>query len=168
MKQEVEITETIAWIKEFVIKHNLCPFAHKPVSENRVKYLLVNKVIGSELRDIFLEEVRNLSTDATISNSFLVCPKLNKDFLTYINFIYELEELLIQEGFEGIFQLASFHPLYQFGGTVPEDVTNRTNRSPHALIHILRGDEMEKAIKHYGNTDQIPFQNIEKMRNLFQ
>ena len=168
MAQEVEIKETIAWIKEFVIKHNLCPFANKPVSEKKVKYELVNESIGNELKNKFLEEVRYLISDPNISNSFLVCPKLNGDFLSYIHFIYELEECLVQEELEDAYQVASFHPLYQFAGTLPGDVTNRTNRSPHALIHILRGAEMEQAIKQHGNTDQIPFQNIEKMKKLFQ
>ena len=162
--QEVEIEETIAWIKEFVIKNNLCPFAHKPVSENKVKYVLVHEKIGNELKNIFLEQVKN----PTISNSFLVCPNLNADFLSYIQLIYDLEECLIEKGLEESYQVASFHPLYQFAGTAPEDVTNKTNRSPHALIHILRGSEMEQAIKQHGNTDQIPFQNIEKMKKLFQ
>ena len=167
MDQAQEIIETANWINDFVLKHNLCPFAHKPVNENTVKYVLTNEEIGPDLVEKFLLELDQLKAKPSVSTCFLVCPKLNKDFLTYINFIYELEDVLIEKEFEEDFQLASFHPDYQFAGTLAEDVTNMTNRSPHALIHILRADEMEEAIEQYGDTDQIPINNMEKMKKLF-
>lgn len=167
MKEKQEIKETKAWIKDFVLKHNLCPFAHKPVNENKVKYIFSEAPIGKALEEIFFSEIQFLTENPDVSNSFLVCPKLNHDFLSYIHFIYKLEDLLVQKFLENQFQLASFHPAYQFGGTTFEDVSNKTNRSPHALIHILRGDEMEQAIKNHGNTEEIPIHNIEKMEKLF-
>jgi len=168
LKDSKEIKETVAWINDFVIKHNLCPFAHKPVSENKVRYVLVEEKIGTNLERFFLEEVNHLISNPSVSNSFLVCPKLNDDFMAYINMIYQLEDLLSDKELNEGFQIASFHPSYQFAGTTIDDVSNRTNRSPHALIHILRGDEMEAAIKQHGKTDQIPIQNIAKMNKLFK
>ncbi len=167
MKQKPEVVETIAWINNFVLKHNLCPFARKPINENKVRFEYLKTSEESTLENKFLEEVRLLISKPSISNSMLVCPELDSNFLAYMDLIYKLEDILVEEELEADFQVASFHPAYQFAGTSPEAVENLTNRSPHAIIHILRGDEMEEAIEQHGQTDQIPLQNIEKMKKLF-
>ena len=167
MKQKPEVVETIAWINNFVLKHNLCPFARKPINENKVRFEYLKTSEESTLENKFLEEVRLLISKPSISNSMLVCPELDSNFLAYMDLIYKLEDILVEEELEADFQVASFHPAYQFAGTTPEDVENLTNRAPHAIIHILRGDEMEEAIEQHGQTDQIPLQNIEKMKKLF-
>ena len=69
---------------------------------------------------------------------------------------------------EGVYQIASFHPDYQFGGTDLEDVENYTNRSPYPMLHLLREDSLEKAIEQYPNVDQIPIRNIELMNSMGQ
>ena len=70
------------------------------------------------------------------------------------------EKLLKQEGYEGIYQLASFHPLYLFADAAPDDAANYTNRSIYPMLHLLREASIDKALKHYKNPDKIPQHNI--------
>ncbi len=69
-------------------------------------------------------------------------------------------------GQNGVYQIASFHPDYQFGGTEPDDAENYTNRSPHPLLHLIREESLERAISNYPDSDQIPAHNIELMKSL--
>jgi hypothetical protein len=64
------------------------------------------------------------------------------------------------------FQLASFHPSYQFMGSSTDDVTNYTNKSPFPIIHILRSDSILKARLTYPDTLKIPQINIDKLKLL--
>jgi len=67
---------------------------------------------------------------------------------------------------EGVFQIASFHPDYQFAGSQATDVENYTNRSPHPMLHILREASVQAAIDAHPNTEQISQDNIQQMRTL--
>jgi hypothetical protein len=71
-------------------------------------------------------------------------------------------------GMEGVYQIASFHPDYQFEGTDPDDAENYTNRSPYPLLHLLREESLERAIAEFADVDQIPTRNIELMNSLGQ
>ena len=62
--------------------------------------------------------------------------------------------------FVGIYQIASFHPQYQFAETMPDDVSNYTNRSPYPMLHLIREASLEKAVANYADADQIPTRNI--------
>lgn len=71
-------------------------------------------------------------------------------------------------GFEGIYQIASFHPRYQFSGTNPDAAENYTNRSPHPMLHLIREQSIERAIAASTHAEQIPVRNIELMNQLGQ
>ena len=66
----------------------------------------------------------------------------------------------------GIFQIASFHPHYQFAGTAAADVENYTNRSPYPMLHLLREASLERSIASCPDTEQIPLRNIALMKRL--
>ena len=68
---------------------------------------------------------------------------------------------LAKESYEGIYQLASFHPQYLFAGSNDNDPANYTNRSPYPMLHILREESLSKAIDSYPNVDDIPQNNID-------
>ena len=93
-------------------------------------------------------------------------PKFLDDFFDYLDFIDEAEAILFEKGYEGVYQLASFHPDYCFADGASNDVTNYTNRSPYPMIHILREASLEKAISYYGNTEDIPENNKRCLRKL--
>ena len=67
---------------------------------------------------------------------------------------------------EGVYQIASFHPDYQFDGTKPDDVENYTNRSPYPMLHLIREASLERVIADYPDVDQIPARNIALMNSL--
>ena len=68
--------------------------------------------------------------------------------------------------YEGTYQLASFHPDYQFDGCDADDATNFTNRSPYPMLHILREDEVTKALDSYPSPETIPERNKQVCREL--
>jgi hypothetical protein len=69
-------------------------------------------------------------------------------------------------GLNGVYQIASFHPDYQFGGTAPDDVENYTNRSPYPMLHLIREESLERVIANYPDSDQIPEHNIALLKSL--
>jgi hypothetical protein len=76
------------------------------------------------------------------------------------------EQLLEKEGYEGVYQIASFHPKYLFAGTKESDPSNYTNRSPYPMLHLLREESLEQAIEKHINADLIPEKNIQKATEL--
>ena len=77
-------------------------------------------------------------------------------FQAYTDFLILLEH----SPWAGVFQVASFHPNYQFDG-VPEDAAeNLTNRAPYPVFHFIREASLEAALTHYENPEQIPERNI--------
>jgi hypothetical protein len=74
--------------------------------------------------------------------------------------------LLVQAELEGVYQIASFHPDYQFAGTAVGDAENFTNRSPYPMLHILREASLALSIAAYPDVEQIPVRNIEQMKSL--
>jgi hypothetical protein len=105
-----------------------------------------------------------LDKDKNIATTLLIFPNAFQEFDTYLQFVSFAEKLMQQKGYEGIYQLATFHPLYQFESSAPEDPANFTNRSIYPMLHLLREDQVRKAIQYYGNADEIPERNIQFAR----
>ncbi|MBV1875114.1 MAG: DUF1415 domain-containing protein, partial [Cycloclasticus sp.] len=82
----------------------------------------------------------------------------------YLDFAAVADALLIDEGYEGIFQLATFHPDYCFDGQKQDDASNYTNRSPYPILHLIREASIETALKNVASPDKIPSRNIEFAR----
>jgi hypothetical protein len=96
----------------------------------------------------------------------LVIPNALGDFEDYLDVVDLAETLLIDAGLEGIIQLASFHPYYQFAEEPVEAVSHFSNRSPYPLIHFLREDMMASALQNFINPEQIPARNIEMLQDI--
>ena len=162
------IEQTKNWVEKFVIGLNLCPFAKPVFVKNQIKFVLSEAKNPNELTKDFLEELTFLSgiegddTETTI----LVHPFVLQDFGHYLDYVDYANDLIYQAGLEGTFQIASFHPDYQFEDTEPNDIENYTNRSPFPMLHILREDTLEKAIETYPNVDAIPSNNIKKLKEI--
>jgi hypothetical protein len=159
---------TKSWVEKIVIGLNLCPFAKPVFIKNQIKFVLSEAKNPNELTKDFLEELNFLSgiegddTETTI----LVHPFVLQDFGHYLDYVHYANDLVYQAGLEGTFQIASFHPDYQFEDTEPTDIENYTNRSPFPMLHILREDTLEKAIKTYPNVEDIPENNIKKLKEI--
>ena len=109
---------------------------------------------------------RNATHNAPASTTLLAFPRALEEFEDYLQFLYLAQDLLADSGLEGLVQLASFHPHYQFSGTEAEAAENYTNRSPYPLLHILREQIVEKALASYPNPEQIPERNIALMNKM--
>lgn len=161
------INKTKAWIQDFVVTHNLCPFASKPFFDDKIGYHVIKSVETEVILSQFFEVAASLKNDDRISNAFVILPALQLTFLSYLDLFGLAEELLKAEGLDGDFQLVSFHPKYQFADLNYDDPVNMTNRSPFMMIHILRVDEVAEAIEAYGDTALILDANKKKLISFF-
>ncbi len=138
------------------------------MENEEVNFVVFNKKSFIDWPKLFTKELEELSDHPKFSTSFLILPWLDEDFESYLD-VLDLSQFLMEENqWDEKFQLASFHPNYQFAGTQADEPSNKTNRSPHALIHLLKIDEVTKAIDLYvGETESIPTRNIALMNKLF-
>ncbi|NRB66777.1 MAG: DUF1415 domain-containing protein [Vibrio sp.] len=168
-------TQTIAeqvnqWLNDVVIGLNLCPFAAKPQRNKQIK-IFVSKAKQEEalLEDILTQLMELESKTAEeLETTLVVVPNMLDDFYDYNLFIDWVEALIRQQGWEGTYQLATFHPDYCFGGAQPDDAENLTNRSPYPVFHLIREESMEKVLKHYPDPESIPDTNIARVESLSQ
>ncbi|WP_416308036.1 DUF1415 domain-containing protein [Neptunicella sp. SCSIO 80796] len=166
MNEKQVIRSIEEWLDTIVIGLNLCPFAAKPRRQDRIRIIVSDAQTEEEILTSLDQEILHLSDTPTISTSLLVLDKGLCDFEQYNQFLQLADDLLVQQGWQGIFQIASFHPGYQFAGTDLEDKENLTNRSPYPILHILREEEIEDVLRHYPDPDNIPRNNIARMTAL--
>lgn len=159
---------TADWLEHFVIGLNLCPFAKKPFATDSVIYHVEKTTKTETLLETLLTEllILNNTPASEISTTLIIHPYVLTDFLAYNDFLHVANDILQRVDLEGIIQIASFHPGYQFAGTQPDDITNYTNRSPFPMLHLLRESEVEQAVDNYPNTDKIPLENQQKLHSL--
>jgi len=161
-------TQMRAWIASFVVGMNLCPFARQPVEGGRVK------IVVSEARDneALLEALQSqlewidAQPPASTETTLIVIPHMLGDFLDFNDFLDLADALLEEFGWVGQFQFATFHPNYQFAGTLPGDAENYTNRAPWPTLQLLREDSLEAVLANYPDPEQIPERNIDAMEEL--
>ncbi|EIN9982724.1 DUF1415 family protein [Vibrio parahaemolyticus] len=156
------------WLNDVVIGLNLCPFAAKPQRNKQIK-IFVSEATQEEalLEDILLQLIElNTTEPEELETTLVVVPNMLQDFWDYNFCIDWVEALIKQQDWEGIFQVATFHPDYCFGGAEPEDDENLTNRSPYPIFHLIREESMEKVLKHYPDPESIPDTNIARVSAL--
>lgn len=154
------------WVATLVVGMNLCPFAKRELVKNRVRFVTTAAITEEQLLQVLRAELERLNADSTIETTLLIHPDILQDFYDFNDFLHDADNLLVEMELEGIYQIASFHPDYQFGGTSPSDAENYTNRSPYPVLHLLREDSLERVIADYPNVDDIPQRNIELMNKL--
>jgi len=163
-----EIAEIKNWVESFVVEMNLCPFAKRELINNRVRFVASNSSTREELLGALQDELVQLETDSGTETTILVHANVLQDFQDYNDFLDVADQLLIEMNFEGVYQIASFHPDYQFAGTTPDAPENYTNRSPYPMLHLLREASLERAVAAYSDVDEIPVRNIELMNRMGQ
>ena len=162
------LTQTRLWLEKAVIGLNLCPFAKAVYVKNQVR-LVVSKARHAD--DLLEELDRELdllvATPAEqIDTTLLIHPTLFEDFLDFNDFLEVAEGVVDEHGLEGVVQLASFHPQFQFDGTEPDDISNYTNRAPFAILHLLREDSVERAVESFPQAEAIFDVNIDTLEKL--
>ena len=170
----IEDTAIIAaletWIREAVIGLNLCPFAHAPFTNDQVRYIVCRPSSPEVLLDTFAQELAHLvQADSTACETTLLIvadAPFAKRFRDFNDLTGVAEDLLAELGFEGELQLASFHPQFQFAGTLKSDVSNFTNRAPYPVWHLLREASVSRAVDAMIDPDAIYERNISTLRGL--
>lgn len=154
------------WVETCVVGMNLCPFAKRELVKNRVRFVTTDATTEEALLQALQAELELLNTDPSVETTLLIHPKVLQNFYDYNNFLESADALVLDMALEGTYQIASFHPDYQFGGTQPEDAENYTNRAPYPILHLLREDSLERVIADYPDVDDIPQRNIALMNRL--
>ena len=160
MTSEQIIDRTKKWITDVVIGCNLCPFAANVVKQQSVFYKVELSTDMGTCLTSFECEMERLDNDATIETSFLIFPNTFKKFDDYLHLVSLAEKLLKKKGYEGIYQVASFHPLYLFADSEENDPANYTNRAIYPMLHLLREESIDKALAHYKSPESIPARNM--------
>jgi hypothetical protein len=168
MNHEEVIAATREWIEKAVIGLNLCPFAKSVYVKNQVRIVVSDaRHIDGFLEDLdreldHLAEVDPEVTDTTL----LIHPTLFADFLDFNDVHQIADEAVAEHDLEGVIQIASFHPDYQFEGTEPDDITNYTNRAPFPTLHLIREESLDRAVEAFPDAEMIYERNMETLRKL--
>ena len=165
---EDAIAATRAWLERAVIGLELCPFARAVHVKDQIRYVVSEARNTDVLLDDLERELRALAEapPEKIDTTLLIHPRVLHDFLDYNDFL-ELADGVVEElGLDGVLQVASFHPQYQFEGTAADDITNHTNRSPYPTLHLLREASVERAVAAFPEAERIYEKNIETMKRL--
>lgn len=165
---ETVTAETRRWLEQAVIGLNLCPFARAEHVSGRIRYRVSHAETPRTLLTHLSAELQALAAadPAFCETTLLIHPRVLQDFLDFNEFLGRAENLLRRRGFEGIFQLASFHPRYQFAGSSPDAITNYTNRSPYPTLHLLREASIGRAMAGHADASQIVDRNLATLRKL--
>lgn len=156
-----EIIAVARWLNQVVIGLNLCPFAAKPTQEKRVRFHLSDARNDEQLLADLQREMQLLDETPAqqLETTLVITPHHLQDFFDYNQFLGWANRMLKREGWQGVYQFASFHPNYCFAGAEPGDAENLTNRAPFPLIHIIREASLEKALAFYPDVEQVPERN---------
>jgi hypothetical protein len=164
------IARTQAWVEQVVIGLELCPFARTVQARGQLRYVHSEATDADGLLQALSEELHLLAAadPASLETTLLIHPRALVDFLDYNDFLDAADGAVAALGYEGVLQVASFHPDYQFEGTRSDDVTNATNRSPYPTLHLLREASVDRAVQAFGDTGQIYRSNVRTLQALGQ
>jgi hypothetical protein len=166
MPQQAIINASQAWLNNFVIDYNICPFARREQEKNSIRYLVLEGDDTEQHLEALIVEAEHLDHHPDSETSLLIFSDGYQDFYDFLDLVAIAEDVLIDQDYEGVYQLASFHPDYCFADSKPDDAANYTNRSPYPMLHIIREASIEKALTKYPNPEQIPERNMQLTRKL--
>ena len=154
------------WLSTFVVRMNLCPFARQELVQSRIRFACTAAEESGVLLLALRDELDLLNADERVETTLLIHPRVLQDFLDYNDFLDDADALLLDCGYTGVFQIASFHPDYQYAGTRPGDPENYANRAPLPLLHLLRESSVARAVAEHPNVEKIPERNIRFLNEL--
>lgn len=162
------IAETTDWLTRAVIGLNLCPFAKAVHVKKQIRYVVSRATTADDLMQDLLRELDHLAevNPETTDTTLLIHPHVLNDFLDYNDFLDAADAAVEELDLEGILQIASFHPQFQFADTEADDITNYTNRSPYPTLHLLREDSVTRAVEAFPEAESIFEKNIATLRKL--
>jgi len=168
MSEDDIIAATREWLEKAVIGLNLCPFAKAVTLKNQVRFVVsAAPHLDGLLEDLDRElDFLAVADPEAVDTTLLIHPTLLPDFLDFNDFMQLAEAAVGEHGLEGVIQIASFHPAFQFEGTAPDDMGNYTNRAPFPTLHLLREASIERAVAAFPEAATIYERNIDTLRAL--
>ncbi len=162
------LADTRRWLERAVIGLNLCPFAKAVYVKEQVRFVASDATTPGQLLEQLGEELVLLrDTPAEqVDTTLLVHPLVLGDFLDYNDFLDQADALVEALELDGVLQVASFHPDYQFADSRPDDIENYSNRAPYPTLHLLREDSVARAVEAYPDPDVIVERNYATLRKL--
>ena len=162
------IAATRHWVERAVIGLNLCPFAKAVERRGQVRYVVSRAETEEQLLADLRAELQHLAaTPAEVTdNTLLIHPGALQDFYAFQTFLARAEMAVRKTGFEGVIQVASFHPDYQFADSEPDDLGNFTNRAPYPTLHLLREASITEAVDAFPAAESIYERNLETLNEL--
>jgi len=167
-RQKTAEQDTRRWLERAVIGLNLCPFAKAVHVKGQVHYAVTFSRDTVTLRQDLTTELQNLvALDSQERDTTLfIAPDAFPDFLDFNDFLAEAEDALAELGLEGTIQIAPFHPRFQFAGTLENDITNFTNRTPYPTLHLIREASIDRAVQSFPEAEAIFEVNMATMEKL--
>jgi len=168
MDDKTVVADTVAWLERAVIGLNLCPFAKSVHVKGQVHYAVCRATSEEALLTDLVAELKALAAlDAKERDTTLfIVPDCLQDFLDFNDFLDLADQALVDLELDGVLQIASLHPQYQFAGTAQDDITNFTSRSPYPTLHLLREDSIDRAVAAFPNPESIFETNMQTLQAL--
>jgi hypothetical protein len=165
---EAVIAATQNWLEKAVIGLNLCPFAKAVHIKNQIRYVVSDATTPEALLEVLMAELELLAetNPDKVDTTLIIHPQVLGDFEDYNEFLDVADAALEDMQLDGILQVASFHPDYQFADTDQNDIENYTNRAPYPTLHLLREESVDRAVEAFPEAEDIFEKNIETMRKL--
>jgi len=163
VSNQAAVQQTKNWISQIVIDLQLCPFASAPFNTNNIDYTVIPRNDISRHLHQIANSYSVLDNDTNIETQLLIFPDAYQDFEDYLDLLHLANQILKDLKYTGIYQLASFHPLYRFADSDEKDAANYSNRSPYPMLHVLRESSLDKAIINHPNIEDVPQNNINKL-----
>ena len=162
------LTATARWLERAVIGLNLCPFARAPYVQGKLRMRVSHARDADALLDDLCGELQSLNalTANECETGLLIHPFVLTDFLDYNDFLDVADAAVQTLQLDGVWQVASFHPDYQFADSEPGAIENFSNRSPYPTLHLLREASVERAMNSMPDTDSIYRHNIKTLQQL--
>ena len=162
------LPRTVHWLERAVIGLNLCPFAKGVHAKGQIHYVVSDADNREGLLEVLRAELLALvAQDPSVRDTtLLIAPLAFPEFWDFNTFLPECDRLLKRDKLQGIVQIASFHPRFEFAGAARDDITNYSNRAPYPILHLLREDSVDRAVQAFADPDTIFEKNMQTLQTL--
>lgn len=162
------LSDTRIWLERAVIGLNLCPFAKGVHVKGQIHYAVSAAISPQDLLEDLKKELNDLvALDSIVRDTtLLIAPDFMADFLDFNDFLLKVDKVLRGCKLDGIIQIASFHPQFQFAGTEVDEITNYTNRAPYPTLHLIREASIDRAVEAFPQAETIFEANMQTLEEL--
>ena len=162
------VGDTLRWLEHAVIGLNLCPFAKAVWARSQIHFAVSAANDARGLLNDLRKEMDELlaCSEKDRDTSLLMAACCMGDFREFNGLLGRADKLLRKQGLEGVLQIASFHPEYQFSDATGDAISSYTNRAPYPTLHLLRESSVDRAVAAFPDASRIVECNLETLQQL--